>query len=104
MESTLFVGYDPGGDDAHGVAQLSLVEGKAAIPSTTTLRTAEDVIIFLESLSIVAGIGVDTLTCWSTGGGGWRPADRWLRETYKGVQNSVMTPNPNRRINQAARR
>jgi hypothetical protein len=93
MQATLFVGYDPGGDGAHGVAQLSLVEGKAAITSTETLGTAEDVITFLESLPTVAGIGVDTLTCWSTGGGGWRPADRWLRERYKEVRNSVMTPN-----------
>jgi hypothetical protein len=39
------------------------------------------------------GIGVDTLTCWSTGESGWRPADRWLREKYKEVRNSVVPPN-----------
>ena len=36
---------------------------------------------------------MDTLTCWSTGGGGWRPADRWLRQTCPEVINSIMSPN-----------
>jgi len=28
-----------------------------------------------------------------TGPGGWRPADRWLRETYPVIRNSVMPLN-----------
>ena len=39
------------------------------------------------------GFGVDTLTCWATGPSGWRPADRWLRQRYRDVQNSVAAPN-----------
>ena len=39
------------------------------------------------------GIGVNTLTAWSTGRAGWRPADRWLRYRYPEVRNSVASPN-----------
>jgi predicted nuclease with RNAse H fold len=93
MQTSVVVGYDPGGNDAHGVAHLSLEGGRAVAISTDTLNTSEDVISSLDRFPAVAAIGVDTLTCWSTGGGGWRPADRWLRERYKSVRNSVMTPN-----------
>ena len=93
MEDGLLVGYDPGGDGTHGIALLSLEGGRATSLSTKTFETTEDVIAHLERLPTIAAIGVDTLTCWSTGGGGWRPADRWLRERYTLVRNSVMTPN-----------
>jgi hypothetical protein len=49
--------------------------------------------LFLGNLEIVSALGVDTLTCWSTGPGGWRSADRWLRQQYPAVRNSVVTPN-----------
>jgi hypothetical protein len=51
------------------------------------------VIEYIEALGSIDALGVDTMTCWSTGRGGWRPADRWLRERYTDVRNSVMTPN-----------
>ncbi len=38
-------------------------------------------------------VGVDTLTEWSLGPCGWRPADRWLRTKYTEVRNSVASPN-----------
>src|SRR5262249_3810366 len=94
MEAGLLVGYDPGGDGAHGIALLSVDDhGRATSLSTRTFETTEGVIAHLERLPAVAALGVDTLTCWSTGTGGWRPADRWLRDRYKLVRNSVMTPN-----------
>jgi predicted nuclease with RNAse H fold len=93
MSTTLIVGYDPGGDGAHGVAVSSVSEGKPESVRCHTFRTAHEVIDYLDALGAVVAIGVDTLTCWSTGSGGWRPADRWLRERYKDVRNSVMTPN-----------
>lgn len=93
MQNRLLVGYDPGGDGAHGIALLSLEGGRATSIETRTFETTEGVIAHLEHLPTIAALGVDTLTCWSTGGGGWRPADRWLREQYKPVRNSVMTPN-----------
>jgi len=41
----------------------------------------------------IVAAGLDTLTEWNTGVGGWRPADSWLREKYAGVRNSVLSPN-----------
>ena len=93
MQTGLIIGYDPGGDGAHGVALLSLDAGRTTSVVTKTLDTTEAVIAYVERFSAVIALGVDTLTCWSTGPGGWRPADRWLRARYKAVRNSVMTPN-----------
>jgi hypothetical protein len=90
--SGVIVGYDPGGLDANGVATLTVVEGKVAGVQTATLPCAQLAIDLVEQANPVA-IGIDTLTCWGTGPGGWRPADRWLRGKYPGVRNSVMPPN-----------
>jgi hypothetical protein len=87
------IGYDPGGNGAHGMAELHFQDAEATTLTTRVLQTTEDVISTLEDLPSLAALGVDTLTCSGTGVGGWRPADRWLRERYKAVQNSVMTPN-----------
>ncbi len=93
MNTGLIVGYDPGGNDAHGVALLALDKGRTADVTTKTFATTEAVIEYVECLAPLLALGVDTLTCWSTGGGGWRPADRWLRQKYAPVHKSVMTPN-----------
>ena len=87
------VGYDPGGNKRHGVALLLIDNGKIVGVETKTFITAEQVISFLNDCGHLVGLGVDTLTCWSTGESGWRPADRWLREKYREVRNSVVTPN-----------
>ena len=87
------VGYDPGGNGAHGVAKLSIRGGQPKSLVTRTLQTAEDVISYLEHLSAIIAFGVDTLTCWSTGLGAWRPADRWLRHHYVEVRNRIIAPN-----------
>jgi len=91
--SSLVIGYDPGGNNAHGLAELEVKNGRVIRLFTRTFCTTHDVVLFLENLEIVSALGVDTLTCWSTGRGGWRPADRWLRQQYPEVRNSVVTPN-----------
>jgi predicted nuclease with RNAse H fold len=93
MLTGVIVGYDPGGNGAHGVAKLSIRGGQPEFLETITLKTAEDVISYLEDLSTIVAIGVDTLTCWSTGLGAWRPADRWLRNHYVNVRNRIVAPN-----------
>src|SRR4051812_36274450 len=93
MNTGPIVGYDPGGKDAHGVSLLTLESGRTTSVSARTFESAEEVIRYVESLPPVIAVGVDTLTCWCTGPGGWRPADRWLRQRYGAVRNSVMTPN-----------
>jgi hypothetical protein len=86
-------GYDPGGNNCHGVALLNIDNGKVYEVNIQTFSTAEQVIRYLEDCGPIIGLGVDTLTCWSTGESGWRPADRWLRGQYSEVRNSIVTPN-----------
>lgn len=93
MQSAIFIGYDPGGNNCHGLAELHVENGKATRLVTMTLHTVEDVVSHIEKLPSLTALGVDTLTCWSTGPSGWRPADRWLRRRYPQVQQSVVSPN-----------
>ena len=86
-------GYDPGGNEFHGVAAIKIREGRIEDPiETATLNTAECVIGWTEKFSSIVGIGVDTLTYWSTGRSGWRAADLWLREEYEFMKGKVIAP------------
>lgn len=90
------VGYDPGGKDKHGFARAQIRDGKIVTLVTTKPReTAEEVVREILGGEQPLGLGIDTLTCWSTGPGGWRPADRWLRnhDDYQPVKGSVIAPN-----------
>lgn len=93
MLTGVVVGYDPGGNGAHGIAELHIRDGKPTTLEMKTMQATEDVIRFMEDLPSIVALGVDTLTCWCTGSGAWRPADRWLRDHYKEVRNSIVTPN-----------
>lgn len=89
--SCLYLGYDPGGGGAHGVAAI---DGRDAV--CDTMLTAQSAIDwFCERCRErePSGFGVDTLTMWSSGPSGWRPADRALRAAYVDVANSVTAPN-----------
>jgi hypothetical protein len=92
-DTQLIIGYDPGGNGGHGVAELVIHENKAIRLTTRTVVTVEEVVCFLDRQPSLAALGVDTLTCWSTGPSGWRPADRWLRVQYPMVKNCVVSPN-----------
>ncbi len=87
------VGYDPGGNCKHGFARATIRDGKIVCVTTDTLRTAEEVVRSILGGEKPLGIGIDTLTCWSTGCSGWRPADCWLRKQYPAVRGSVVPPN-----------
>lgn len=93
MLTGTILGYDPGGNEAHGVARLLVESGTVASLSTETVETTESVIALAERQSSLLAIGLDTLTCWGTGHSAWRPADLWLRQRYPEVRNSVVTPN-----------
>ncbi len=92
-----FLGYDPGGDDAHGAATLEVsAQGAVLAASTQLVNTGDDARAYFATLLAqgeTVGLGVDTLTEWSLGSAGWRPADTWLRQTYPAVRNSVVSPN-----------
>jgi len=92
----LYFGYDPGGNGCHGVAAFRN-DGSGDSSIETALLPSADAVIdwFIGFSEEPAAIGVDTLTCWSTGPSGWRPADRWLREheQYRQVGASVASSN-----------
>lgn len=87
------IGYDPGGECTHGLAVATVRDGNILNVTTKTLRNVEDVVASILDIETPLGLGIDTLTCWSTGPCGWRPADRWLRQRYREVWNSVQAPN-----------
>jgi hypothetical protein len=90
------VGYDPGGEEDHGFAELRVENGEAQSLKSLTLDNAEAVIkatLDTEKHQDLIGVGIDTMTCWSTGKSGWRPADNWLRNQYDEVEKSVVSPN-----------
>jgi hypothetical protein len=87
------IGYDPGGNWGHGLAKFFIKKSSIIKAHTETLENSEKVIQAIKKESPLLSIGVDTLTCWGTGGSGWRPADRWLKEKYSEIQNSVVSPN-----------
>ena len=87
-------GYHPGGNGSHGAAMLEYDQRVVRKASCHTCKSVEDAISWFEGLSVLpAAIGVDTLTCWSTGASGWRPADVWLRQRYPEARASVASPN-----------
>jgi hypothetical protein len=86
-------GYDPGGNDHHGVAALVVDNGRPVNLSFTTVRNVEAAVQWFTAEGPPLATGIDTLTVLSTGDSGWRPADRWLRQQYQQVQNSVVNPN-----------
>ena len=92
MNGQIF-GYDPGGKKAHGVARAVVENGRITSLQTATKTNVEEVIEWFGTGVRPVGIGIDTLTVWSTGDSGWRPADRWLRKQYPPVQLSVASPN-----------
>lgn len=94
----LFFGYDPGGNDKHGVAALPIRRGVAESPLVCTKQTAEHVLTWFKERAAqlvgpVLGLGVDTLTYWSGALNGDRQADRYLRSRYDEVRGSVIWPN-----------
>ena len=93
----IFLGYDPGGTNNHGVAAITTNE--AGIPQNAAIHcvaTAEAALAWLlqhAEGNEPAGLGIDTLTKLCTGDCGWRPADDLLRDAYPDAQDSVASPN-----------
>jgi hypothetical protein len=93
----LWLGFDPGGDKAFGVALIHEqgVNQPLACHVGTTSCADEACDWAWEAAAgrLPDGAGIDTLMFWSSGPSGWRPADLWLRQRYKEVCNSVQSPN-----------
>ena len=94
------IGYDPGGNNAHGVAALAVISREARwtperllVEQKTTVGAAVEWFEHVCRGGRIVAAGVDTLTEWNDGRCGWRPADLWLRMTYREVAKSVIPPN-----------
>jgi hypothetical protein len=92
LEGTI-IGYDPGGNDSHGLALIRYKDNLIIDIKVSTHSTAQSVLDEISMLDNVIAIGVDTLTCWSTGPSGWRPADRWLKKEYREITHSIASAN-----------
>ena len=79
-------GADPGGRNCFGLARLSK-DGKF---KTTLVSSVDESMDFIEQPT---AIGIDCPLWWSSGKGGGRKADRWLRETYGIHPGTVQTVN-----------
>jgi hypothetical protein len=94
------VGYDPGGNGKHGVAVLEVRKHENRWRPVDMQVSAEKTLDAVlrrvdkrcDRRQIVAA-GIDTLTEWNSGRSGWRPADRWLRETYPAITNTILSSN-----------
>ncbi|MBA4159177.1 MAG: DUF429 domain-containing protein [Gemmatimonadetes bacterium] len=100
MSKAFVIGYDPGGNGAHGVAALEVREENGRWHSLSLqveqVRTLRDAVAWLKDTCCdgrIVAAGVDTLTEWNSGPGGWRPADKRLKERYREVANQILAPN-----------
>jgi hypothetical protein len=87
------IGYDPGGNGKHGVAALVVDSGLPVRLTFSTVRNTQAALDWFTKEEMPFAAGIDALTVLSTGDSGWRPADRWLREQYPQVRNSVVNAN-----------
>ena len=87
------LGYDPGGNDKHGVAALQVQGGQATRLCAATCSTSGEAVGWLVQYPEPLAVGFDTLLAWSSARSGDRPADRALRAHYPEVAASVVYPN-----------
>ena len=100
MITAFVIGYDPGGEDAHGVAVLEVREDdrrwNPIALQVSLARSLRDAVAWVNDTcrdGRIVAAGIDTLTEWNSGAGGWRRADFWLRRTYPSMAKSVVAPN-----------
>src|SRR4051794_15528416 len=79
-------GADPGGIESFGVAAL---EDDGSFKTWLCSSTDEA----LRKIIKPAGVGIDCPLWWSSGKGGGRLADRWLRRTYNIASGTVQSVN-----------
>jgi predicted nuclease with RNAse H fold len=83
----VWIGADPGGENAFGLAMLS-ASGEV---SAVCVSCADEAIALIASCPL--GVGVDAPLWWSSGRSSEREVDRWIRSTYKIHPGTVQTAN-----------
>ena len=88
----LFLGYDPGGHDKHGIAAASIKpDGSfAEEPKTDVVADAAAALEWFSHHKGAVALGIDTLLAWSLSGR--RACDDWLRSTYHGRGGGSVIP------------
>jgi hypothetical protein len=92
----IFIGYDPGGQrNRNGIALLDSTGVRPTFTAACVCSVDEAIDWVGENLNgrTPKAAGIDTLLYWETGKTGLRAADRWLRERYPVVANSVISSN-----------
>jgi predicted nuclease with RNAse H fold len=83
----VWVGIDPGGLDAFGIATIS----RAGEIKTHCVSCADEALEFVTSRPL--GLGVDAPLWWSSGRSSDRKADQWIRNTYNISGGTVQASN-----------
>lgn len=79
----VWIGIDPGGREAFGVATLAADGAVRSWCVDSTDEAVEQVRKEMAEGDVLAGIGVDAPLWWSSSSSGRRLADEWLRQTYR---------------------
>jgi predicted nuclease with RNAse H fold len=87
QSNAVWVGVDPGGANAFGLAMLS-TSGEA---STACVSCADEAVALITSRPLA--VGVDAPLWWSSGRSAEREADRWIRSKYGISSGTVQTAN-----------
>ncbi len=87
----IWIGADPGGASAFGLAMLE----DGCIVGTWVVDSAAEAIQVVRGRleGSPDGVGVDSPLWWSAAAGGGRKADEWLRSTYKIPSGTVQSSN-----------
>lgn len=88
-----FFGYDPGGNDKHGICILELQGKSLNIKVCKKVPTVKHVLAKIDDCDGFKAAGIDTFTTWSAAESGWRASDLWLRNEYKELSSSVLSSN-----------
>src|SRR5215470_9375400 len=87
------LGYDPGGNGAHGLAALRIEESRSIRLASGVCETVQAALDWVAGYPEPLAAGIDTLLAWSSGTSGDRAADRALRRRYREIAASVICPN-----------
>jgi Protein of unknown function (DUF429) len=82
-----WLGCDPGGKDKFGVAKLFEIGGF----ETFQVSSVDEVLKLIPVEPL--GVGIDCPLWWSSGVGGGRKADKWLRDSYRLSGGQVQSVN-----------
>ena len=85
----VWVGADPGGKGRFGLAFLDRCGGL----SCDTVSSVDEAVRRIVSNGRPLGLGIDAPMWWSSGEGGGRKADEWIREEYGVKPGTVQTAN-----------